>query len=249
MSDASRWLAVAAEILNEPDHRRARQLLTDALLASTHAYVLARTRPEDDVELLPGNPWQDSAIWEEAVQSAAQHHPLYAFHDKTGRHEPALLATVMTKGWQLTEFGAAMIAELGFTRHQLTIPMSASAPARDAYGLVSETPYTERDLELARQIQPLLMALDRHVSELEAAASREGGLPAPGAVRLTPRERVILEQIARGGTVDGIAARLRISRRTVHKHQEHLYRKLGAVDRLSAVLSAQRLGLVCLPES
>ena len=50
------------------------------------------------------------------------------------------------------------------------------------------------------------------------------------------------------GTVEGLAARLSISPRTVHKHQEHLYRKLGAVDRLSAVLSAQRLGLIGSPD-
>ena len=67
-------------------------------------------------------------------------------------------------------------------------------------------------------------------------------------MRLTPRERIVLDHIARGATVDGIAARMAISRRTVHKHQEHLYRKLGAVDRLSAVLSAQRLGLISAPE-
>ena len=65
---------------------------------------------------------------------------------------------------------------------------------------------------------------------------------------LTPRERVVLDHIARGHTVEGIAARLSISPRTVHKHQEHLYRKLGAVDRLSAVLSAQRLGLIESPD-
>jgi hypothetical protein len=34
----------------------------------------------------------------------------------------------------------------------------------------------------------------------------------------------------------------------VHKHQENLYRKLGAVDRLSAVLEAQRAGLLTLDE-
>ena len=41
-----------------------------------------------------------------------------------------------------------------------------------------------------------------------------------------------------------IGIRLGISPRTVHKHQEHLYRKLGAVDRLSAVLRAQEAGVL-----
>ncbi len=55
---------------------------------------------------------------------------------------------------------------------------------------------------------------------------------------------MVLELLARGSTAEGVAARLAISPRTVHKHQEHLYRKLGACDRLSAVLAAQRLGLL-----
>ncbi|MGO2809736.1 LuxR C-terminal-related transcriptional regulator [Glutamicibacter arilaitensis] len=40
---------------------------------------------------------------------------------------------------------------------------------------------------------------------------------------------------------------MRISPRAVHKHQENLYRKLGAVDRLSAVLRAQQCGLLATP--
>jgi hypothetical protein len=52
------------------------------------------------------------------------------------------------------------------------------------------------------------------------------------------------DQLATGSTAEGIAARLLISPRTVHKHQENLYRKLRAYDRLSAVLAAQRFGMV-----
>ncbi|MGW3069074.1 response regulator transcription factor [Streptomyces sp. NPDC001130] len=41
--------------------------------------------------------------------------------------------------------------------------------------------------------------------------------------------------------------RLGISVRTVHKHVENIYRKLGTRDRLGTVLRAQRLGLVPAP--
>ncbi|MFJ9323925.1 response regulator transcription factor [Streptomyces globisporus] len=41
-----------------------------------------------------------------------------------------------------------------------------------------------------------------------------------------------------------IGGRLGISPRTVHKHLNALYRKLGAADRLSAVLRAQDPGLL-----
>lgn len=52
---------------------------------------------------------------------------------------------------------------------------------------------------------------------------------------------------ATGSIVEAIARRLLISPRTVHKHQQNLYRKLGAIDRLSAVLRAQEAGLLPQP--
>ncbi|WP_367658021.1 response regulator transcription factor [Streptomyces sp. TG1A-8] len=45
-------------------------------------------------------------------------------------------------------------------------------------------------------------------------------------------------------TADSIGRRLGISTRTVHKHVENLYRKLGTRDRVGTVLRAQRLGLL-----
>ena len=58
---------------------------------------------------------------------------------------------------------------------------------------------------------------------------------------LTPRERRVLDLLADGLTARAIANRLSISPRTVHRHLGHLYRKLGAADRLTAVLRAQQM--------
>ena len=59
----------------------------------------------------------------------------------------------------------------------------------------------------------------------------------PGA--LTARERVVLTLLSEGMTAVAIAHRLGISPRTVHKHLENIYVKLGVSDRLSAVLRVQ----------
>lgn len=61
---------------------------------------------------------------------------------------------------------------------------------------------------------------------------------------LTHREQQILELIAAGLTAVAIAHRLRLSPRTVAKHQERMYRKFGTSDRLTTVLRAQRVGLL-----
>jgi DNA-binding NarL/FixJ family response regulator len=61
---------------------------------------------------------------------------------------------------------------------------------------------------------------------------------------LTPREHAVLDHLSAGLTAKAIARRLAISPRTVNKHLESTYRKLGARDRLTATLTAQRLGLI-----
>lgn len=253
MDDIGHWLVLAADVLGEPDPETADDLLADGLRRWGHAYLTVRTAtpPEplrEKVSLHPPTPWEQTPVWVEAVEAALDH-PLYAYNAHTRTARPATLAGVMAEGWVLSEQAAFLMEELDFTRHQMTIPLAhREGEGRDHYGLVSEDPYTEDDLERAAAIQSLLAGLDGHVRLLQQAHRSGQCAPDPVAVPLTPRERVVLDLIARGHTVEGMAARLSISPRTVHKHQEHLYRKLGAVDRLSAVLSAQRLGLVRSPD-
>jgi DNA-binding CsgD family transcriptional regulator len=55
---------------------------------------------------------------------------------------------------------------------------------------------------------------------------------------ITPRESEVLARLAAGRTNDGIAADLGISRNTVARHVEHLYRKLGVHTRVAATRAA-----------
>ncbi|NSC24665.1 response regulator transcription factor [Streptomyces albus subsp. chlorinus] len=63
-------------------------------------------------------------------------------------------------------------------------------------------------------------------------------------LRLTPREITVLTLLGEALPAAAIGRRLGISVRTVHKHVESLYRKLGTNDRLATVLRAQREGLL-----
>jgi DNA-binding NarL/FixJ family response regulator len=63
-------------------------------------------------------------------------------------------------------------------------------------------------------------------------------------VALTGRELAVLRLLADGHTGFGIARRLGMAPRTVDKHLENAYRKLGVHDRLTAVRVAAGLGLV-----
>ncbi|MGO4609579.1 response regulator transcription factor [Variovorax sp. 2RAF20] len=63
--------------------------------------------------------------------------------------------------------------------------------------------------------------------------------PPPG---LTPREGEVMHWLSRGKTDAEIAALLAISPRTVHKHLEHVYVKLGVETRTAAVLRSLGMG-------
>jgi DNA-binding NarL/FixJ family response regulator len=61
---------------------------------------------------------------------------------------------------------------------------------------------------------------------------------------LSPRELQVLRAVASGSTNREIARSLFISEATVKTHLLHLYDKLGARDRASAVAVAYRRGLL-----
>jgi DNA-binding NarL/FixJ family response regulator len=62
-----------------------------------------------------------------------------------------------------------------------------------------------------------------------------------GALGLTPREREVLQLLARGYTNGEIAAELVISVKTASVHVSHILRKLDVSSRIDAARIAHRL--------
>jgi HD-GYP domain-containing protein (c-di-GMP phosphodiesterase class II) len=73
---------------------------------------------------------------------------------------------------------------------------------------------------------------------LAAAGRREAPRPAAWPAGLTDREVEVLRLIARGRTNREVAGRLVIAPKTVGRHVENLYRKLGVSSRAAAALFA-----------
>lgn len=76
-----------------------------------------------------------------------------------------------------------------------------------------------------------------------------GGNSIPSrAPQLTERERAVLELLAQGLHNKQVATRLGISRRTVERHCDNIYDKLGVGSRTEAVVQAISAKLVSLPD-
>jgi DNA-binding CsgD family transcriptional regulator len=78
----------------------------------------------------------------------------------------------------------------------------------------------------------------------DLAASQPGEGAEGRRSRLSNREREVLELAADGASTDDIAAALHLSPATVKTHFNHVYKKLGARDRVSAVATALRRGVI-----
>lgn len=129
----------------------------------------------------------------------------------------------------------------------LPLPASGSTGLRLVLRRRS-APFTPRERERLALLQP-------HLAWLFVQARRQGSRavtpPAapperPLAVRpirtgrLTPREVDVMRWLSCGKTDADIAALLAISPRTVHKHLEHIYEKLGVETRTAAVMAVRR---------
>ncbi|WP_417363847.1 response regulator transcription factor [Glutamicibacter arilaitensis] len=244
------WLSAGAEILHETNPLIGRQILQDALLRSLRAYAGSRVPlpgigGSGTIGVFGEYPAIDPELLKMATEQAQTDHPLIAYHNTIADPAVMTLERVGELGWQLSEEAADVIERLGMRTNQISLPIFVPGNGAATYALVSEDPYTERDINTAMQLLPMISGLDAHLALLELL--RPAGTLNGSAQTLTAREQVVLKLLAEGSTANSIAAKLRISPRTVHKHQENLYRKLGAVDRLSAVLRAQQSGLLATP--
>ncbi len=107
----------------------------------------------------------------------------------------------------------------------------------------SRTGFSARDRSVVELFAPhLRQALMHHRRRTELAALTRQDQATPTLADLTPREHQVVSLLAAGRTDREIARGLTISTRTVHKHLERIYRKLGTGSRttlIATVLTGQ----------
>lgn len=152
--------------------------------------------------------------------------------DDLGQRNDAL--SVLDQAVTITEPSRRAVPFLGWVRH-----------GRPMHSLLCQLAETARTAWIAELVQctsgrPSLIA--SHQSEIPDQDPRST-TSAPKPV-LTPRERAVLDELARGATYADIAARLVVSENTVKTHISSLYAKLSANRRSDALASARHLDLL-----
>ena len=102
----------------------------------------------------------------------------------------------------------------------------------------SRRDFSDRDRDCLEVIRPHLGNLFRIARRAEGPRAA-WGVPS-SAYHLTAREREVLQWLSGGKTDRDIAALLEISHRTVHKHLQRIYEKLGVETRTAAVARAMQ---------
>lgn len=165
-------------------------------------------------------------------------HPLAVYYARTLDDVPRQIADLPSRLVHATVRGAwAEYARPRDSEAVLLLPLRAH---HRAFALARSAPFSPSEIAQTRRVWRLVRGLDRQVRALAAVR------PDPVVVEdltLTPRQVAVLGLVARGFTAAAVARRLGISERTVHKHLEQIYARLGVSDRLSAVLRAHRAGL------
>jgi DNA-binding CsgD family transcriptional regulator len=244
------WLDLVADLLSAPLVELPEDRITAQLQAS-FGLVGTAYHVREPGRLAVQRMWpRDEQFWGHraeidhwGVHHAPAQHPILRYYLATGDWraiqvqdvpEPFAGPAVMG-GWH--EVAAPWGAQ-----SQLAMPVHVGAGSHRAFVMGRADPFTHDEVRMARCLQHLLRGLDRQVGELRRRCDGAGRDVAT-SLHLTPRELAVLAQLADGLTAGAIGRRLLITERTVHKHLERVYAKLGVRDRLGAVLRAQRLGL------
>jgi DNA-binding CsgD family transcriptional regulator len=248
------WLDLVTTVLATPLTALPEERLATALMATFDAPACAfhsRPAPHRVVQrIYPEGLFsaEQQAEWVRMAVEMPWCHPLLHYYLTTGDSAPQQVADVPSAvaGPGVRARWIELSRCHGF-HHQLAIPLSPGTEGPRWFVLGRGDPFPADHMLLARRVQRLIVGLDRQATALRRWQTRAVVHDAPAVaadIRLTPRELSVLGLVADGLTAGATARRLLVAERTVHKHLERVYAKLGVSDRVSAVLQAQRLGML-----
>lgn len=170
-------------------------------------------------------------------------HPLIRHFSETGDNQPVRISDVVSQ----QQFHRLGIYAEFFRPISIEHQIAFALPPRDSVltGISlnrARGDFSEEDRAVLSVLTgPLNRAMGRARRRHAASAALETTASADLG-RLTDRELQVLELAAQGRTNHAIARTLDVSPRTIAKHLEHVYHKLGVTSRAAAVYRTVRSG-------
>lgn len=177
----------------------------------------------------------------------AHQHPLITHYARTRESRPRKISDFLT----LSQFQNLDLYQEFFRRVAVNYQIAVTIPSSPqlVIGIAlnrSRSDFSERDRSVLDAIRPHLVQAHRNAAERaglrERAESAERALwssRAGSLSRLSGREHEVLVLVAGGKTNHEIGELLALSSRTVQKHLEHIYEKLGVHTRTAAAMQLQ----------
>jgi DNA-binding CsgD family transcriptional regulator len=254
----SAWLDLVADVVGRPTTawpaERVVAQLAETFEVPAGSYYAADGSGTVEQRLWPAHlPGTDRAEIERwTIEQAPREHPLLRFYLATGDPRAMQVADVPSvfAGRRLrARWKTACDERLAGLSSQLALPVCLGPAAHRAFLIGRVDSFTEQEMAAARRLQRVLVGLDRHIAAYAHWAARTGpsATSAATAIGLTPRESAVLGLLAGGHTARVMARRLGVGERTVQKHLQRIYRKLGVADRLGAVRRAELVGVLPAP--
>jgi len=176
--------------------------------------------------------WQTSkaSLWLE------KYFPVGAAGMNTSHKLPAPLQSWLNESLVRQRQGGGDIRPLVITQGDCELRIALSAPGQG------------HEITLLLEEKNIGAGIAATVSA-HSAAQHNGETVLPGSFHLTPRESDVLAWLGKGKTNRDIAEILGMSPRTVNKHLEHIFVKLGVETRSAAAVLASSLQAASLPRS
>ena len=173
-------------------------------------------------------------------------HPLVRDHGRNPRAETRRISDLL----QAAEFQRTPIFNDYYRPiridHAMAVPIHVDRTCLVSFVFNrAKRDFGDRDRACMEAIRPHLGSLYRLSRDMDGARAAWGVPSAvqnpPGDHPLTTREREVLQWLSSGKTDRDIAQILAISPRTVHKHLQRIYEKLGVETRTAAVMRALKV--------
>ena len=242
------WLGVVADLLGDPNSEMPHQLILEQLELTFSLTGIGHSSSDStgrqQLIAYPDGVLTPFAELDEWLDGRSNElHPLIRWHAVTRDPQPTTMARVPTALVSTRDRRPmiTLLKQFGLEQ-QIAISYRLSGASHQAFVLGrARTDFDDDDLIVAQYVQRALIGLDRQMSIMRQLSGSQGVVVDLG---LTARETSVLALLAAGYPNRVIARRLGCAPRTVEKHLERIFRKLGVRDKINAVRVAQAHDLV-----